>query len=191
MESVNERERLTSHLSKLRDTRGKKLLDGKSTVAVTTAIKQTETGLDEVDDAARETERREQSDAKKRRATERSTAQAELQAVREEIMVATKSAHDSALELVKQLRLILAGYESARVKAVVLGDKIATPWMDYDVISRCGFRLARMMSTISARSRNRLGPVQWSLHGYWGDDDLKDWRLREAKILGLEMENDK
>jgi len=188
MEEVKERERLESHLDKLRGTRGKRLLDGKPTKAVTTEIKQTVEGLDEIDDAAREFERREHSYARERRALERINVQGELQVVRAEIVTATEAAHVAAREMVKQLRLIFELYESAHIKAVVLGNSINAPWTSFEVISRFGFRLARMLSTISERSRNRLGPVQWSLHGYWGDDDLKDWRLREAKILGLEME---
>jgi len=188
MEEARERERLESHLGKLRGTRGKKILDGKSTAAVNTAIKQTVEGLDEIDDAAREFERREQSYARERRALERSNVQAELQVVREEIVTATKTAHEAAKELVKQLRLIFELYESAHIKAVVLGNNINAPWTSFEVISRFGFRLARMLSLISERSRNRLGPVQWSLHGYYSIDEK--WAEREMKILGLETEKD-
>jgi len=106
--------------------------------------------------------------------------------VREEIVTATKTAHDAAIELVKQLRLIFELYGSARVKAVALGNKIDVPTTEFEVVSRFGFRLARMLSLISERSRNRLGPVQWSLHGYYAADEL--WVARETKILGLEME---
>jgi len=183
-----ERERLESHLEKLRGTRGKKLLDGKSTVAVTTAIKETVEGLDGVEDAAREAERREQSEAKKRRVIERSNVQAELQVVREEIVTATKTAHDAAIELVKQLRLIFELYGSARVKAVALGDKIDVPTTEFEVVSRFGFRLARMLSMISERSRNRCGPVQWSLHGYYAA--AESWVEREKTILGLQTEKE-
>ncbi len=183
MEEVKERERLESHLDKLRGTRGKKLLDGKSTKAVTTAIKDTVEGLDEIDDAAREFERREQSYARERRALERSNVQAELQVVREQIVTATKTAHDAVTELVEKLRLIFDLYQSARMKAVVLGDKIDVPTTEFEVVSRFGFRLARVLSTISERSRNRLGPVQWSLHGYYSIDEK--WAEREMKILGI------
>jgi len=187
MESVKERERLESHLEKLRDTRGKKLLDGQSTKAVTHAIKETVEGLDGIEDVAREAERRAQIEAKERRAIERAKAKTELQAVREEIVIATKAAHEAAKELVKQLRLIPELYESARVKAVALGDKIPNEWAVFEVVSRFGFRLASMFSTISARNKNRLGPIQWSLHGNY--PATQDWVERETKILGLE--NDK
>jgi len=186
MEEARERERLESHLGKLRGTRGKKLLDGKSTVAVTTAIKQTVEGLDEIDDAAREFERREQSYARERRALERSNVQDELQVVREQIVTATKTAHEAVTELVEKLRLIFDLYQSARMKAVVLGDKIDVPTTEFEVVSRFGFRLARMLSMISERSKNRLGAVQWSLHGVHPVNE--DWVAREKKILGLEME---
>jgi len=183
-----ERERLESHLEKLRGTRGKKLLDGKSTVAVTTAIKETVEGLDGVEDAAREAERRAQSEAAKQRAIERAKAQDELQVVREEIVTATKAAHEAAQELVEKLRLIFDLYQSARMKAVVLGDKIDVPTTEFEVVSRFGFRLARMLSMISARSRNRLGPVQWSLHGVYPVNE--DWVERESKLLGLQTEKE-
>jgi len=183
MESVKERERLTGHLEKLRVKRGQKLLDGQSTKAVTHAIKETVEGLDGIDDVAREAERREQSEAKKRRAIERSNVQAELQVVREEIVTATKAAHDAVTELVKQLRLIFELYESAHMKAVVLGNNINAPWTSFEVISRFGFRLARMLSTISARSANRCGPVQWSLHSVYPVNE--DWVAREKTILGI------
>jgi len=188
MESVNDRDQLEKHLGKLHVKRGQELVDGRSTKAVTTSIKETVEGLDGIDDAAREFERREQSDARERRAIERSNVQDELKVVREEIVTATKAAHEAAKELVKQLRLIFELYESARMKAVALGEKIAVPWTSFDVVSRFGFRLARSLSLISERSRNRCGPVQWSLHGYYNADE--SWVARETKILGLEMEKD-
>jgi len=184
MEEARERERLESHLDKLRGTRGKKLLDGKSTVAITTAIKQTVEGLDEIDDAAREFERREHSDARERRALERSNVQDELQVVREEIVTATEAAHVAAGEMVKQLRLIFELYESARMKAVALGNKIDVPTTEFEVVSRFSFRLARALSMISPRHRNRLGAVQWSLHGVHPVNE--DWVAREKTIVGIE-----
>jgi len=188
MEEVRERERLESHLDKLHGTRGKKLLDGKSTKRVTTAIKQTVEDLGGIDDAAREFERRQQSDARERRALERSNVQAELKVVREEIVTATSQSQDAAKELVKQLRLIFELYQSLRIKTVALGDKIDIPTTEFEVTSRFGFSVARALSLISARSANRCGPIQWSLHGVHPVNE--DWVARETKMLGLEMEKD-
>jgi len=183
MEEARERERLESHLGKLRGTRGKKILDGKSTAAVTTAIKQTVEGLDGIDDAARESERRSAAEAAKQRALELDKAKAELQVVRGEIVTATEAAHVAAGEMVKQFRLIFDLYQSARMKAVALGNKIEVPTTEFEVVSRFGFRLARVLSMISPRHRNRLGAVQWSLHGVHPVNE--DWVAREKKILGI------
>jgi len=183
MESVNDRDQLEKHLGKLRVKRGQKLLDGQSTKAVAHAIKETVEGLEGVEDVPREAERREQSEAKKRRVIERSNVQAELKVVREEIVTATSQAQEAAKELVKQLRLIFELYGSARIKTVALGDKIDIPTTEFEVTSRFGFRVARALSLISARSANRCGPIQWSLHGVHPVNE--DWVARETKILGI------
>jgi len=186
IEETRERERLESHLGKLRGNRGKRLLDSQSTKAVTHAIKETVEELDGIDDAAREFERREQAETAKQRAIDRGVAEVQLLSVRKEIHAATKLANASAVELCAQLRLIFELFEVARTKAVVLGDPIPTPWTQFEVISRVGWRLARLLSGINARCRNRIGGVQFSLHGIHPENE--DWAARESKLLNLENE---
>ena len=185
---MEERESLESHLAKLHVTRGKKRLDGRSIVATNTAIQQTETEIESLEDVARESERRTQIENAKQRAINRGVVEAELLSVRKEIHAATKSAHASAIELCAQLRLIFELFEAARMKAVTLGDPIPAPWTQFEVISRVGWRLARLLSGINARCRNRLGGVHFSLHGIHPENE--DWAARESKLLNLENESE-
>jgi len=178
-------ESLRARVVLLRAKRGVALMDGKPIEKLTAEIASVDAQADALEDLESATSARAYTEAAAKQREGRSVGQQQLQHFTSKVLTAVDEAERAMRSFVEAYRSVRALYFAAgRMKHEIDG-KTPTEWSLQEINSRFGFRCGALLAEIDSRSRHRLGPMEWHLHGMHGKD--VDWVSSERQILEKDM----
>jgi len=178
-------ERLRERVVELRAKRGVMLMDGEGVDSITTEIGQAISQADALQDLEAAESKRAYAEAAEKQRAGRSVQQKQLDHFTDQALLAVQDAELAMRSFVAAYKSIRSlYYASAQVKSA-MGGEIPSTWSLFELNTRFGFRVGALLAEIDSRSRQRLGPVGWSLHGLHTKD--VDWVQSESVILEKEL----
>jgi len=174
-------ESLRARVTLLRARRGVALMENEPIEKLTAEIASVDAQADALDDLAAAKSARAYTEASAEQKVNRSVGEKQLEHFTGQALAAVKDAELCMRSFVAAYRSMRALYFAAGRVKHELGGTVPTEWNLQELNSRFGFRIGALLAEIDSKSRHRLGPVGWALHGRHTKD--VDWVSVEKIIL--------